>query len=184
MANIGLKSLKYALLNADGTTYGTITSMGGAISASISPNFAEASLYYDDALGEYVTAFQNATITLGVDHDSDSVFAELLGKTTISDVTYSSINDVAPYVGVGYIATRIKNNVQEFRAQFFPKVKFKPFISDANTKGDSVEFGTVSVEGLTIANSLGYWEYHSDVATEAAAITALNAFFVQETGGG
>lgn len=184
MAQIGMKTLKYALLGTNETTYTTLPkTMGAAISASVTPNFAEASLYADDRLQEYVQAFQSATVSLGVDNDDDVVFAELLGKTidTASGIVSSNINDNPPYVGFGYIVTKIKNNVPRFRVQFFPKIKFSPFIPDATTKGETIEFGTVTVEGTTVANVLGVWESHLEVATESEAIAALDEFFVQET---
>jgi len=183
MANVGMKGLRYALLNTNGTTYGIAKTMGGAISASVSPNFAEASLYADDAMKEYVSSFQSATVSLTVDDDDDTVFAELLGKTIDEEtgVISSSINDNAPYLGFGYIVTKIKNNVQKWRAQFFPKIKFKPFVPEAKTKGDSVEFSPITIEGMTVANDLGIWESHIEVASEAEALEELEKFFAKNS---
>ena len=57
MANVGLQNMKYSLMVTQGegaeTTYQTPKSFKGAISASISPTSAEASLYGDDKLFEY-----------------------------------------------------------------------------------------------------------------------------------
>ena len=101
MANIGLKYLKYATLNEDGT-YKIPKKFGAAINAQISLNKAEASLYGDNQLIEYASVFQSAAISLGVDDDDDTVFAEVLGKTVnpVTGVVSSSINDFAPYVGL------------------------------------------------------------------------------------
>ena len=77
--------------------------------------------------------------------------------------------------------SKIKNGIRKFRAQFFPKIQFKPFIPEASTKGESLEFKTVTVEGLTIPNALGIWESHIDVATEEEAIFESEKFF--ESGG-
>lgn len=181
MASVGMKGLRYALLNPDGVTYGETKTMGAAISASISPNFAEASLYGDDALKEYISSFQSATVSLAVDDDDDKIFAELLGKTIdeTTGIVSSSINDFPPYLGFGYIVTKIKNGQRKWRAQFFPKIKFKSFVPEAKTKGDSIEFSTITVEGMTIATDLGIWESHIEVASEAEAIEELENFFVQ-----
>ena len=184
MASVGMKGLRYALLNTTGTTYGIPKIMGGAINASISPNFAEASLYADDTLKEYISSFQSATVSLTVDDDDDAVFSELLGKTIDDEtgVVSSNINDNPPYVAFGYIVTKIKNNVQKWRAQFFPKIKFKPFVPEASTKGDSIEFSPITIEGMTVANDIGIWESHIEVASEADAIEELENFF--KNGGG
>jgi len=180
MANVGMKGLQYAILNKNGTTYDEVKTMGGAISASISPNFAEASLYCDDTMKEYISSFQSATVSLTVDDDDDQVFSELLGKTIdpITGVVSSNVNDNPPYVAFGYVVTKIKNNVQKWRSQFFPKIKFKPFIPEAKTKGDSVEFSTITVEGMTIANDTGIWEMHVECDTETEAFEKLREFFV------
>lgn len=92
-------------------------------------------------------------------------------------VVSSSINDNPPYVGFGYVVTKIKNNVQKWRAQFFPKIKFKPFVPEASTKSDSIEFSPITIEGMTVANDIGIWESHIEVASEADAIEELENFF-------
>lgn len=120
MANIGLKYLKYAKLKED-NTYDIPKSFGAAINAQISLNTAEASLYGDNQLIEYASTFQSANVSLEVDDDDDTVFAEVLGKTinTETGVVSSGINDSAPYVGISYIVSKIKNGTRKFRAQFF-----------------------------------------------------------------
>lgn len=39
----------------------------------------EATLYSDDVLKEQVSIFKNGTLTVGIDDDDDTIFAELLG---------------------------------------------------------------------------------------------------------
>lgn len=84
MASIGMQGMKYALLVTEGegaeTTYQTAKEFIGAISANITPNSAEASLYGDDKLMEYSSSFQNATVSLTAADDNDEVFADLLGR--------------------------------------------------------------------------------------------------------
>ena len=63
--------------------------------------------------------------------------------------------------------------------EFFPKMKFKPFIADAKTKGDNLEFTTPSVEATIFENDDGDWEKHKVYDTESEANTALEGFFVQ-----
>ena len=69
--------------------------------------------------------------------------------------------------------------VRKYKVEFFPKVKFKPFIADSKTKGDSLEFTTPSVEGTIFENADGDWEKHKVCDTESEANTLLNSFFVQ-----
>ena len=181
MASIGLKSFKYAKLNEDGKTYGEIKTLAGAIESKVTLDLSEASLYANDTLKEQVSLFKSGTLTAGIDDDDDSVFAELLGKTVDEQtgVVTSNTEDLPIYVGFGHIVSKIVNGEKKYKVEFFPKVKFKPFIPDSKTKGDSLEFTTPSVEATIFENDNGDWEKHSVCSTESEANTLLESFFVQ-----
>ena len=181
MASIGLKNFKYAKLNEDGKTYGEIKTLAGAIESKVTLDLSEASLYANDTLKEQVSLFKSGTLTAGIDDDDDSVFAELLGKTVDEEtgVVTSNTEDLPIYVGFGHIVSKIVNGEKKYKVEFFPKVKFKPFIPDSKTKGDSLEFTTPSVEATIFENDNGDWEKHSVCSTESEANTLLESFFVQ-----
>ena len=181
MASIGLKNFKYAKLNEDGKTYGEIKTLAGAIESKVTLDLSEASLYANDTLKEQVSLFKSGTLTAGIDDDDDSVFAELLGKTVDEEtgVVTSNTEDLPIYVGFGHIVSKIVNGDKKYKVEFFPKVKFKPFIPDSKTKGDSLEFTTPSVEATIFENDNGDWEKHSVCDTESEANTLLESFFVQ-----
>ena len=181
MASIGLKNFKYAKLNEDGKTYGEIKTLAGAIESKVTLDLSEASLYANDTLKEQVSLFKSGTLTAGIDDDDDSVFAELLGKTVDEEtgVVTSNTEDLPIYVGFGHIVSKIVNGEKKYKVEFFPKVKFKPFIPDSKTKGDSLEFTTPSVEATIFENDNGDWEKHSVCDTESEANTLLESFFVQ-----
>ena len=181
MASIGLKNFKYAKLNEDGKTYGELKTLAGAIECKVTLDLSEASLYANDTLKEQVSLFKSGTLTAGIDDDDDSVFAELLGKTVDEEtgVVTSNTEDLPIYVGFGHIVSKIVNGEKKYKVEFFPKVKFKPFIPDSKTKGDSLEFTTPSVEATIFENDNGDWEKHSVCDTESEANTLLESFFVQ-----
>ena len=181
MASIGLKNFKYAKLNEDGKTYGEIKTLAGAIEGKVTLDLSEASLYADDTLKEQVSLFKSGTLTAGIDDDDDSIFAELLGKTVDEQtgVVTSNTEDTPIYVGFGHIVSKIVNGEKKYKVEFFRKVKFKPFIPDSKTKGDSLEFTTPSVEATIFENDNGDWEKHSVCSTESEANTLLESFFVQ-----
>ena len=181
MASIGLKNFKYAKLNEDGKTYGEIKTLAGAIESKVTLDLSEASLYANDTLKEQVSLFKSGTLTAGIDDDDDSVFAELLGKTVDEQtgIVTSNTEDLPIYVGFGHIVSKIVNGEKKYKVEFFPKVKFKPFIPDSKTKGDSLEFTTPSVEATIFENDNGDWEKHSVCDTESEANTLLESFFVQ-----
>ena len=82
MAQIGLRTYRYAKMNDDLKTYGSPATLAGAIETKVSLNIAEAKLYADDVLKDKASEFVDATITMGVDNDDDAVFSPLLGEKT------------------------------------------------------------------------------------------------------
>ena len=58
-------------------------------------------------------------------------------------------------------------------------MKFKPFVPEASTKGENLEFKTITVEGMTMPNKYGDWESHIDVDSLEAAKSELDKYFTQ-----
>lgn len=82
MVGIGLKSCQTCNIkqrNSDGKTYGGVKTLAGAIECKVLLDLLEATLYSDDVLKEQVSIFKNGTLTVGIDDDDDTIFAELLG---------------------------------------------------------------------------------------------------------
>lgn len=187
-ASIGLRNFRYALMNEDEETYSTPATLAGAIECSVSLNTANAKLYADDVTKEDIDEFIDGTITMGVDEDDDKIFSPLLGETsenyqlaseTDIPVYKSNINDVAKYFGFGQVVTKMVNHKRVFKVEFFPKVKFKPYVTDTKTKGDSLEFTTPSIEGTIFANSEGDWRKRATFDNEEDAKTFLDSLFTQ-----
>lgn len=187
MAQIGLRRFRYATLNADNETYGTIGTLAGAIESSVSLTVNEAKLYADDVLKEKMTEFVEASLTMGVDDDDDSIFSPLLGESTEtytsgekSVVVYKSNSDDIPvYFGFGQVVPKMLDGVRKYKVEWFPKVQFKPYHNNATTKGDSLEFTTPSIEGTIFANSNKDWRKRATFDSEEEANTFLDSLFVQ-----
>ena len=178
MANIGLTNIWYSPLTegADGTpSYAGAKQLGKAVSCSTSITNNEAKLYGDDTLAESDTSFSNGTITLGVTDDDDTVFAELLGHTVSNGEVIKTASDAAPYVGVGRIVTKMVSGVYKYKVEFLYKVKFSEPSKDENTKGESIEFSTPSIEGIIAAldDVNGTWNKSKIFNTKSDALTYL-----------
>lgn len=179
MANIGLTNIWFSKLTegAGGTpNYEGATNLGKAVSCSVSITNNEAKLYGDDTLAESDTSFSNGTITLGVTDDDEAVFAPLLGHTIdASGEVVKTTNDAAPYVGIGRIVTKMVNGVYKYKVEFLYKVKFSEPSRGENTKGESIEFGTPSIEGLISAldDVNGTWSKSKTFNTKSDALTYL-----------
>ena len=178
MANIGLTNIWFSKLTEnDGVaSYEGATNLGKAVSCSVSITNNEAKLYGDDVLAESDTSFANGTITIGVTDDDDTVFAPLLGHTidASGEVLYKA-DDVAPYVGIGRIVTKMVNGAYKYRVLFLYKVKFGTPSSDENTKNESIEFATPSIEGIiaTLDDTHGTWQKSKTFNTKSDALTYL-----------
>ncbi len=82
MATIGLDKLFYSKItegeNGD-ETYAAPVALAKAMTAELSVELAEATLYADDGAAEVVKEFQSGTLTLGVDDIGKSVAEDLTG---------------------------------------------------------------------------------------------------------
>lgn len=177
MANIGLTNIWFSKLTEnDGVaSYEGATNLGKAVSCSVSITNNEAKLYGDDVLAESDTSFSNGSITLGVTDDDDSVFAPLLGHAINAGEVVKHANDVAPYVGIGRIVTKLVNGAYKYKVEFLYKVKFSEPSKDETTKGESIEFSTPSIEGIiaTLDDLNGTWSKTKTFTSKSDALTYL-----------
>ena len=176
MAKIGLSSLYYSKLTeaSNGSpSYDGAKTLGKAVSANTSITNNSATLYADDALAESDTSFQSGTITLGVDEDGDTVFADLLGHTITEGVVVKKSTDVAPFVAVGRIITKMVSGVLFYKAEVLFKVKFAEPSQDNSTKGESIEFGTSEIEGTIATLADGRWCTSQTFTTKANALAFI-----------
>ena len=181
MALIGLTNFWYSKLTeaADGTpSFDGAHSFGKAVSCSVSITNNSAELYADDALAESDTSFQSGKVTLGVDDDREATFADILGHSITEDgeVTYNT-NDVAPWIALARIVTKMVNNVTLYKVKVLYKVKFAEPSEDENTKGESVEFATPSIEGKIATLANGEWKTAKTFSTKAEALAFINSLF-------
>lgn len=176
MAKIGLNNFRYSKLTEapDGTpTYDGAKTPGKAISCSVSISNNSATLYADDTLAESDTSFQSGTVTMGIDEDDLEIMADLLGHDYSNGVITRSAEDVAPYVGLGRIVTKMVSNVIKYKVEFLYKVKFGEPSAENNTKGESVEFATTEIEGQVSALKNGKWSEAKTFTDKAEAVTYL-----------
>ena len=184
MAKIGLRNFLYGILTEapDGTpSYGVAKKPAKAISCKVDIATNDAKLYADDALAESDTTFQSGTVTLGIDDEDDVVMADLLGYTIDSGETVRNATDVAPYVGLGRILTKLVNGVYKYKCEFLFKVKFSPMSFDETTREESVSFGTSELSGMVAQLANGNWSASKTFNTMAEAQTYLESFFGSAT---
>jgi phi13 family phage major tail protein len=176
MARTGLKHVVGAALNETSTTpsYTSGIIIGKAISANISVEISEATLFADDSVAESVKEFKSGKLSLNVDDLTYDVQGLLLGHTVTPTTLTANSNDNAPYVGVGFYGQVIRGGVTKYRAVWFGKCKFGEPGDESKTKGENIEFSTPTIEGTILKMADGEWKKEQLFETESAAQTWLD----------
>lgn len=148
MATIGLDKLFYSKITEDDNgneTYATPQVLAKAMTADLSVELNEATLYADDGAAEVVKEFKSGTLSLGVDDISAPVASDLTGSTIDTNgVVISASEDGGDPVAVGF---RAKKSNGKYRYYWLYRVKFGIPATNLATKGDSITFSTPTIEG-------------------------------------
>lgn len=177
MATIGLDKLFYAKIteNADGNeTYAAPVQMAKAMTADLSVELAEATLYADDGASEIVKEFKSGTLSLGVDDLGGSVASDLTGAVIDNNgVVISTAEDGGTPVAVGF---RAKKSNGKYRYFWLYRVKFGIPATALATKGDSITFSTPTIEGTILrrnkVDGKGKHPWKAEVTEGDAAVTS------------
>ena len=151
MATIGLDKLFYSKNTEDthwNYTYESPVQLAKAMSAELSVELAEATLYADDGAAEIVKEFKSGTLSLGVDDIGASVASDLTGATIDENgVVVSASEDGGDPVAVGF---RAKKSNGKYKYYWLYRVKFGIPATNLATKGDSITFSTPTIEGTIL----------------------------------
>lgn len=183
MSTIGLDSLYYATITeTDGEeTYGTPEALSKAIKADLSAEIVEATLYADDAAAEIVKEFKNGKISLGVQELGSAKAAALLGATVDSKgVLVSRAEDIAKPVAIGF---RARKSDGKYVYYWLYRVVFGIPNDSLQTKGDSINFATPTIEGTVLrrnkADAKGKhpWRAKVDEGDSGVDATTITSWF-------
>lgn len=177
MATIGLDKLFYAKITEDESgdeTYATPVQLAKAMTADLSVELAEATLYADDGASEIVKEFKNGTLSLGVDDVGASVASDLTGATIDANgVVVSTSEDGGEPVAVGF---RAKKSNGKYKYYWLYRVKFGIPATNLATKGDSITFSTPTIEGTILrrnkVDGKGKHPWKAEVTEGDTAVTA------------
>ena len=150
MAVVGMRYPIFAPITAEtegaAITYGeTNTVIAKAIRANITYNRNDNPLYADDTIAENDTGITSVDIELEIDKLTDDARIALLGDNAVTgnDVTVVEQTDAsAPYGGFGFMRVLIEGGVKKYQGVWFHKVQFYEPSEETNTKGESIEWGT------------------------------------------
>jgi len=182
MATTGLEYVICApyIETAGVVTYGPGMIVTHAIKADLSINLNDVILYADNKIDEAVKEFKDGKITINGSYLEYTAQAMLLGHEIVEgknddpDELVARGDDSGAFVGTGFFATVMRNNVQSYRAIWLPKVKYGVPNESLETKADSIKFGTPTIEGTVMTDADGVWKYESMHETRTDAISWLN----------
>ena len=159
MAFIGMRHVVGAVITAETAgaepTYGTSGSgfdIGKAITGNLTINRNSNPLYADDGIAEDDNGITSMDLELGLDdllEDIQEKIGLLVKKTAGSPevTTYYESSKPAKNIGVGYIRVRRKNGATKYQAIWIYKVLFSKNSENSQTKGESIEWNTPTVNG-------------------------------------
>lgn len=181
MAWIGVRYPRFCPYNVqiqeDGSeleVLGTGKVMGKAMRINITISADPVIQYADDGPAEVVTEFNSGTITNENNDLIASVEAELLGHTLQDGEIIAKADDNPPYCRVGWVESRILNNVRSYVGQVYMRVKYSPPGKDLQTKGQSITFTGATLNGTIMLNADREYERHKDFATLNEAIAYID----------
>lgn len=186
MATIGLDRLYYAKITeaANGDeTYGAPLMLAKAISAELSVELAEATLYADDGAAEIIKEFKNGKLSLGVDDIGRTAAEELTGAAADENgVLVSASEDGGKPVAIGF---RAKKANGKYRYFWLYRVKFGVPNTNLATKGDSITFSTPTIEGtISRRNKLDGngnhpWKAEANADDEGVTAETVSGWYTQ-----
>jgi phi13 family phage major tail protein len=176
MATIGLDKLYYAKITEAENgeeTYGKPSQLAKAMSADLSVELAEATLYADDGAAEIVKEFKSGKLTLGIDDIGATVASDLSGATIDANgVIVSTSEDGGTPVAVGF---RAKKSNGKYRYFWLYRVKFGIPAANMATKGDNITFSTPTIEGTILrrnkADTRGKHPWKAEVTEGDTTVT-------------
>ena len=184
MAKIGLRNFMFGVCtettNEQGVTtvtYGQGHKPAKAINCSVSITSNNATLRADDGVAESDTSFQSGTVSIGLDDDNLEMMGLMLGHTYANGIITRSANDVAPYIGLARIVTKMVGGVLKYKVEFLSKVQMSEPAQEDNTRAESIEFGTITMEGQILTLSTGEWSKAEEFDTMAEAQTYMSGLF-------
>jgi len=181
MAKIGLRKPYYAKYTANNgsVTYSDGAILAKAVDAQIELEDTDAIvLYADDAAAESVASFSTGNLTLTVDELSVAKAGAILGMTpvAVTDPVAGSVlefksGQAIPYLGLGFIVTKVVSNVNKYVGYILPKIQFKIPAGDFTTQGETIEFQTQELEATIMKDDTanGVWKIEGEFSSIADA---------------
>lgn len=160
---IGLQNLYYAIINSDtiaGISYQAPKHVPGLNKMNIAVQTSDGTYYADNGPHETIRMFKQVDVGIELaDLDMDTQ-ADWFGNQLIGGQLIEKSTDNAPYVAIGFEATKSNGNS---RFTWLLKGRFSPPDTNSETTGDSVKFNAPTVKGTFIRRAYdNQWRRKAD----------------------
>lgn len=189
----GIKIAEYKLGANNAVTYENAQTIGDAMGVNMELRFAEARLYAEGRLAEYLREVTGGTLSIAEKYIPDPAKKVLFGsreKTrsitpqggTPKEITglVTGSDDSPKYVGVAGYAPDMVDTEKKYYCFHFRKAKFGLPSMSFQTKGESIQFATPTATGELMSDDSASHDIIEDatVDTEAEAVAWVNAVLV------
>lgn len=181
----GIKIAEYQLGANNAVTYANKRTIGDAMGVNMELRFAEARLYAEGRLAEYVREITGGTLSIAEKYIPAAAQKILFGardKTrTVAAESVTGLvvgsDDSGKYVGVAGYAPDMVDTVKKYYCFHFRKAKFGRPSMSFQTKGESIQFATPTTTGELMADDTETHDIIEDatVDTEAEAKAWVDA---------
>ena len=188
MASFGAKNPYFCKVKEepDGAlpTYeGDPVKIGRLVKADLTIQMASGKLFADDGLAESVEEFASGSIAMETDDMLDDVASVVYGtKVEEKLVRYNTADDPPPG-GLAYYKKLMRRRKVFYKCIFFPLVKASLGNDTAQTKTDSITFGTTATTFTVFACDNGDWRLTEVFTTEEEALAWVKSRFAPADAG-
>lgn len=154
--------------------------LGRLVKADLTVNNASGELYADDELAESLTEFSSGSLAVETDDMEDAVASVVYGCTVEEKKVHYKVGDAIPEGGLAYYKTLMRRGKKFYKGVFHPRAKAALGNDSAQTRGNSITFGTTSTTFTVFVCNSGDWRITEEFADEAQA----RAWVDQQLGGG
>lgn len=182
---IGVKDLTWAKFSSGGEGSACAYTSGTAetdlmVRVDQSEERDEQSFYADDKRIDHSNGIRAANLSLELAKLPTAMLTDLLGETSsgTTAVEYAVTEADAPFVGIGFVTKHKYKGTISYEAFWYYKMQFSRGNRSFNTKGESLQFQTESLDGaglgVTLASGGDVTFYcHEFFTTETAATAWL-----------
>lgn len=174
MASFGVKYPHFAKITSEPEgelpVYdGNPRRIGRMVKADLSVNMASGKLYADDELAENVEEFISGTLGVETDDMTDEDASEVYGAEVKDKEVHYNSGDSAPVGGLTYYKVLKRRGRTVFKGYFYPRVQAALGNDTAQTKTDSITFGTTNTNFTVFPCETGDWRITKEFNVESEA---------------